>query len=73
MPRLPNKVQTVTITVSTTQTVRQYLEALAATGLYGKNPAEAAERLISDEIKDLLATGRLKRVEQPSEEASGGG
>jgi hypothetical protein len=71
MPRLPNKVQTVTITVSTTQAVRQYLEALAATGLYGKNPAEAAERLISDEIKDLLAKGELGRVEPPPPDGIG--
>ncbi len=61
MPRMPNKVRTVTITVSTTPPVVDYLERLVATGLFGKNPAEAAERLISDGVKQQLAEGTLIR------------
>ena len=59
MPRLPNKVKTVTITVSTTPMVHSHLEALVATGLFGKNAAEAAERLIARGIQDHLADGTL--------------
>ncbi|MBI3876320.1 MAG: hypothetical protein HY300_10270 [Verrucomicrobia bacterium] len=70
MPRLPNKVQTVTITVSTTPHVYQHLEALVATGLYGKNPADAAERLVSTGIKQLLNEGNLIRFAQPSKRRS---
>lgn len=59
MPRTPNKVKTVTITVSTTPPVYDYLENLVATGLFGKNPAEAAERLITKGIEQHLNGGTL--------------
>lgn len=59
MPRTPNKVKTVTITVSTTPPVYDYLESLVDTGLFGKNPAEAAERLISRGIEQHMAEGTL--------------
>ena len=59
MPRTPNKVKTVTITVSTTPPVYDYLENLVATGLFGKNPAEAAERLITKGIEQHLSGGTL--------------
>lgn len=62
MPRLPNKVKTVTITVSTTPPVHNYLETLVATGLFGKNAAEAAERLIARGIEEHLAEGTLIRL-----------
>lgn len=62
MPRTPNTVPTVTITVSTTPPVHDYLEQLVATGLFGKNPAEAAERLISEGIKQQLGEGTLIRA-----------
>jgi hypothetical protein len=38
-----------------------YLEELVGSGLYGKNPAEAAERLIALGIEDLIRQGTLKR------------
>lgn len=62
MPRLPNTVKTVTITVSTTPPVHNYLETLVATGLFGKNPAEAAERLIARGIEEHLAEATLIRL-----------
>jgi hypothetical protein len=54
MPRTPNSVKTITITVSTTPPVHGFLEQLVATGLFGKNPAEAAERLIARGIEQHL-------------------
>lgn len=59
MPRTPNKVKTVTITVSTTPPVYDYLESLVDTGLFGKNPAEAAERLIARGIEQHMNEGTL--------------
>jgi len=67
MPRLPNKVKTVTITVSTTPMVHGHLEALVATGLFGKNAADAAERLIARGIQDHLADGTLIQLPKVAE------
>lgn len=61
MPRKKNQLTTVSITLSTTQAVVDYLEALVESGLYGKNPAEAAERLIARGIEDLVERGKLQR------------
>jgi hypothetical protein len=61
MPRKRNQLETVALTVSTTPPVVDYLEALVDSGLYGKNPAEAAERLIALGIEDLIRQGTLRR------------
>lgn len=60
MPRDANKIGTVTITISTTPPVKQHLEALVATGLYGKNAAEAAERIVARGLEQLIAERRLE-------------
>ena len=60
MARHRNKVKTVTITLSTTEKVHEHLERLVATGMFGKNPAEAAERLVSKGIQDLLLDRTLE-------------
>lgn len=62
MARRPNHIQTVTITVSTTKPVEQYLAKLVSTGLYGKNPAEAAERLVAKSVEQLIRDGTLSRL-----------
>ena len=54
MPRKPNDVKTVQITLSTTPSVEAYLKKLVATGLYGKTTAEAAERLVASGIESRL-------------------
>jgi hypothetical protein len=61
MPRQPNKIETTQFTVSTTPPIRKLLEDLVATGLYGKNIAEAAERLIADSIRQLIGAGTLRK------------
>ena len=61
MPRKRNQLETVALTVSTTPPVVEYLGALVGSGLYGKNPAEAAERLIALGIEDLIRQGTLRR------------
>lgn len=50
------------IVVTTTPHVRDYLEQLVKTGLYGKNAPEAADRLLSRSIEELLKEGSLKRL-----------
>ena len=70
MPRQPNKVKTVMITVSTTPQVHRYLSELVNSGLFGKNPAEAAERLISRGIEQSMAEGRLLRSPGASRKGS---
>lgn len=37
-----------------------YLEQLVETGLYGASVDEAAERLICNEVRQLLASGALR-------------
>ncbi len=60
MPRKRNDLETVPITLSTTPQVVGYLKQLLKTGLYGKNAAEAAERLLSRTLEEMLRTGRIK-------------
>jgi hypothetical protein len=63
MARKPNPVKSVQITISTTPLVYGYLSALVDTGLYGKNAAEAAERLIAKGVEVALAGGIIPRRE----------
>jgi hypothetical protein len=65
MARKRNHLKTVTLTISTTPPVMGHLEKLVATGLYGKNPAEAAERLVARSIEDLLQNGTLPKLRRP--------
>ncbi len=53
MARTRNPIETTQITLSTTPLNKAYLEALVEHGMYGKNPAEAAERLISSKLSEL--------------------
>ena len=61
MARGQNALPSVQITVSTTPTVRDYLSALVATGLYGKNPADAAERLLAKGIEQAISAGTIMK------------
>jgi hypothetical protein len=61
MPRHPNDLPTEELTLATTPQVVAYLKQLLKSGLYGKNPAEAAERLLSRTLEQLLNDGKIKR------------
>ena len=61
MARKPNSVTTVTVTFSSTEGILDYLEDLVSGGLFGKNPAEAAERLVATGLESLLRDGTLNR------------
>ncbi len=60
MARVPNKLETVEVKLSTTPQVAKYLDSLIDTGLYGKNRSEAAERLVAKGIEALLKDAILK-------------
>jgi len=65
MPRNRNDIETVQITVSTTPQVEEYLRNLLKSGLYGHNVAEAAERLLTDRIKQLFPDETKPRITTP--------
>jgi Arc/MetJ-type ribon-helix-helix transcriptional regulator len=62
MAKPKNLIPTATITVSTTEQVEKYLEVLVHTGEFGKNTAEAAERVLVLGLQNLMGAGRLERV-----------
>lgn len=51
------------IEINTTEHVRAYLEQLVLGGLYGKNAAEAAEKIITRAIDDHLRRNELRRLD----------
>jgi hypothetical protein len=59
--RARNQLETVQLTVATTQPVVDYLQDLVLTGLFGKNPSEAAERLLANGIEQLIRESTLLR------------
>lgn len=65
MARKRNRLKTVTLTISTTPPIMEHLGKLVSTGLYGKNPAEAAERLVARSIEDLLQNATLRKLKRP--------
>lgn len=65
MARKRNRLKTVTLTISTTPPIVEHLARLVATGLYGKNPAEAAERLVARSIEDLVQNRTLPKSKRP--------
>ncbi len=64
MARKRNRLKTVLLTISTTPRIEEYLSQLVATGLYGKNPAEAAERLVARSLERLLQDGTVPQLKR---------
>ncbi len=60
MAKPKNLIESVVVQVTTTPQVRTLLERLVATGLYGKNIAEAAERLLARELERRVGSGSLE-------------
>ena len=59
MARPKNTLETVQITISTTPQVRELLDRLTETGLYGKNAADTAQALLKERIRDLKEKGQV--------------
>lgn len=53
MPRENNLLATEKLTLSTNPLIVERLERLVRTGFYGKNPAEAAERLVAKTLEKM--------------------
>ena len=60
MARRENVLDSVDLRIASNPMIKGHLEALVRTGTYGKNATEAAERIISEEIRRLLNTGVLR-------------
>lgn len=58
MARPKNTAETVQITISTTQQVKDLLELLSVSGFYGKNAADTAHALLKEKIRDLQRDGQ---------------
>jgi len=56
---MANLLETTTVTLSTNPLVVERLERLVSTGYYGKNTAEAAERLLAETLKALEKAGEV--------------
>ena len=54
MARQKNTVETVQITVSVTERVKEELETLTESGFFGKNAADTANILITERIRQLV-------------------
>ena len=72
MARQKNTIETVQLTVSVSEAVREQLEAVTRTGLYGKNAADTANHFIQEKLRELWETkspmlqGALKVQPDPS-------
>ena len=60
MARPPNELPSRELRISTTPQVIELLKQLVNQGLSGKNPSEAADRLLSEKLRELLTVGTLK-------------
>jgi hypothetical protein len=64
MGRRQNHLKTVPTTIATTDVQRAYLATLVKTGLYGKNEADAAERLVSGGLERLIQDGMIQLLKK---------
>ena len=64
MARGRNEIDTAKLRLSTTPLVVAYLKELVKTGFYGKNPAEAAERLVSATLHSMVDAGDLPKIDE---------
>jgi len=66
VPRQRNHIPTETFTISTTPHVIAELETLVETGHFGKNVAEAAERIIAGYLHEAVRQGALSKPRRGS-------
>lgn len=55
-----NLIETETITISTTAIIKKQLAQLVHTGYWGKNEAEAGERIIAQWLTQMTDAGKIK-------------
>jgi len=57
MARQKNAISSVQLTLSVTERVRDHLESMTETGMFGKNAAETANLLLIDSIRRHIEKG----------------
>ena len=57
MARQKNAISSVQLTVSVTERVREHLDRMTETGMFGKNAAETANLLLIDLISEYIEKG----------------
>ena len=57
MARQKNAISSVQLTVSVTERVREHLDRMTETGMFGKNAAETANLLLIDSIREYIEKG----------------
>jgi hypothetical protein len=65
MPKAANTVRSEALTVTLSEQSVELLEQIAARGIYGRNPAEVAGRLVDQELVRLVEAARLKPRKGP--------
>ena len=60
MARPTNTVETLSMTITVTPQVKQYLEDLVIKGTHGQSPAEIVRTMINDNVRKLIANNELK-------------
>jgi hypothetical protein len=70
MAKAQNLIRTERLTLSTTPHVLSLLGRLVKSGLYGKNHAEAAERLVSKALERLIVEDLFKKIAAESDSAA---
>ncbi len=53
MAREKNKIESIQITLSVTEPIREMLENLSLSGFYGKNAADTAGLLLREKLREL--------------------
>lgn len=70
MPRQKNAISSVQLTVSVSERVREYLEQMTETGMFGKNAADTANMLLIDAIRKYIETGSPFVEDKPTASSS---
>lgn len=65
--RPPHDVETVEFKISTTKRIQDDLRRLVQAGYFGKSYNEAAERLISERLRQLLGDDEFRRILRPDD------
>jgi hypothetical protein len=75
MARQKNAISSVQLTLSVTERVREHLDRMTDTGMFGKNAAETANLLLIDAIRRYIEKGSpfLEASPGPSGDGETGG
>ena len=60
MARPVNTVETLSMTITVTPQVKQYLEELVLKGTYGQSPAEIVRTMVNNNVQAIIDRGGLK-------------